>query len=210
LDEIGEMDLRLQAKLLRVLQEREIDRVGGTQPISIDVRVVATTNKSIKDLVKSGEFREDLFYRLNVIPLNIPPLRARKGDIPLLVDHFCRKHSGGQPPKSFSDETIELMKKYDWPGNVRELENVTCRALALCINPVISPSDLFLDLENPQNSSPVELRAGLSLKEMEKEIISVTLRETGGNRTKAALMLGISLRTLRNKLREYRETGEIL
>jgi len=210
LDEIGEMDLRLQAKLLRVLQEREIDRVGGSVPVSIDVRVIATTNKAIRELMKAGDFREDLYYRLNVIPLSIPPLRARKGDIPYLVNHFCRKYREGDQVKQFSDETIELLAKYEWPGNVRELENVTRRALALCRNPVISPGDLFLDLEESGSSRGLEIRPGISLKEMEKAIIGVTLRETSGNRTRAAEMLGISLRTLRNKLREYREAGEAI
>ena len=210
LDEIAEMDLRLQAKLLRVLQEKEIDRVGGLQPVSIDVRVIATTNKSVKELVKTGNFREDLYYRLNVIPLNIPPLRSRKGDIPFLVNHFCQKYSDDHQIKSFSDETIELLGKYEWPGNVRELENVTRRALALCRNPVISPGDLFLDLEDNQSTTGLEIKAGVSLREMEKTIITVTLKETDGNRTRAAEMLGISIRTLRNKLREYREAGEVL
>ena len=210
LDEVGEMDLRLQAKLLRVLQENEIDRVGGLRPLKIDVRSIATTNRSLKDLVTEGSFREDLYYRLNVIPLTIPPLRRRKSDIRHLVAHFCAKYAQGVA-RSFADETLELLEKYDWPGNVRELENVTRRALALCRNPVVSPGDLFLETEGATGGTQgTELRAGLSLRELEKQLISVTLRETSGNRTQAAEMLGISLRTLRNKLKEYREEGDIL
>ncbi len=209
LDEIGEMDLRLQAKLLRVLQENEIDRVGGLHPVSIDVRTIATTNRALKELVLEGSFREDLYYRLNVIPLTIPPLRRRKGDIRQLVPHFCAKYSQSDP-RGFAEETLELLEKYDWPGNVRELENVTRRALALCRNPVVSPSDLFLETGDLSSSGTTQLKAGLSLRELEKQLIAVTLKETDGNRTKAAEMLGISLRTLRNKLKEYREQGEIL
>ncbi len=209
LDEIGEMDLRLQAKLLRVLQEGEIDRVGGTQPIPIDVRVIATTNRSLKELVAAGSFREDLYYRLNVIPLTIPPLRSRKADIPLLVEHFCLKYRGQGEPRRFAAETLDLLQKYDWPGNVRELENITRRAIALAPNPVVSPGDLFLELgEQPERETG--LKAGVSLQEMERRLIRITLQETGGNRTQAAEMLGISLRTLRNKLREYRAEGEYL
>jgi DNA-binding NtrC family response regulator len=209
LDEISEMDMRLQAKLLRVLQEGEIDRVGGTRPLDIDVRVIATTNQSLKELVANGGFREDLFYRLNVIPLTIPPLRQRTEDIRPLVHHFCVKFAGGGEPRCFAEETLVLLEKYHWPGNVRELENVTHRAVTLCRNPVVSPADLFLEVDEPSNSS-AELRAGLSLKELERALIRITLRETDGNRTQAAEMLGISLRTLRNKLREYRQQGEIL
>ena len=209
LDEVGEMDLRLQAKLLRVLQENEIDRVGGLRPIKIDVRTIATTNRSLKDRVREGSFREDLYYRLNVIPLTIPPLRQRKQDIRHLVSFFCAKYAQGDA-RSFAEETLELLEKYDWPGNVRELENVTRRALALCRNPVVSPSDLFLETGSNASNGGAELKAGVSLRELEKQLIAVTLQETDGNRTQAAEMLGISLRTLRNKLREYREGGEVL
>lgn len=209
LDEVGEMEPRLQAKLLRVLQEQEIDRVGGMEPIPVDVRVIATTNRNLKEMCLEGKFREDLYYRLNVIPLSLPPLRQRREDIPLLVEHFCRKYASESGPRRFAEETLELLQKYDWPGNVRELENVTRRALALCRNPMVSPGDLFLQLEQEHENS-LELKAGISLKELEKQLIRVTLEETGGNRTHAAQMLGISLRTLRNKLREYRQEGEIL
>ncbi|MFQ5739157.1 MAG: sigma-54-dependent transcriptional regulator [Acidobacteriota bacterium] len=208
LDEIGEMAPLLQAKLLRVLQEREVDRVGGLAPIKVDVRVIATTNRNLKERVAEGSFREDLYYRLNVIPLTIPPLRDRKEDIPLLANHFCDKYGVATAPRRFAEETLELFRKYDWPGNVRELENVTRRALALCRNPVISPADVFMQFEAGAEK-PLRLQAGISLRELEKEFIRITLMETDGNRTRAAAMLGISLRTLRNKLREYREAGDV-
>lgn len=210
LDEIGEMPPLLQAKLLRVLQENEVDTVGGLRPLPVDVRAIATTNCNLKECVRDGRFREDLYYRLHVIPLSIPPLRDRKGDINLLVNHFCARFGTEDGPSGFSDETLELLQRYDWPGNVRELENVVRRALALSRNPVISPGDLFLQLdEDDSETEPsVEMRAGLSLREMEKEMIRITLQDTGGNRTHAARMLGISLRTLRNKLSEYRSQGE--
>jgi DNA-binding NtrC family response regulator len=155
-------------------------------------------------MVAAGDFREDLFYRLNVIPIGIPPLRQRKGDIPALVNHFCRRFAENAALKRFSDETVDLLQKYDWPGNVRELENLVRRAVALCRNPLVTPSDLVLEIDH-QSPGALELRAGMSIKELEKRIIQITLTETEGNRTKAADMLGVSLRTLRNKLREYRE-----
>lgn len=247
LDEIGEMVPLLQAKLLRVLQEQEIDRVGGRNPIPIDVRVIATTNKELKSLVDVGKFREDLYYRLNVIPLRLPPLRARQQDIEPLAQHFCEKYGLETRNRrmELAPESLELLTRHDWPGNVRELENVIQRAAALATNPVIYPQDLFLQgtswaakpFEKMSSSSesscelgvvedqptvvsraaPVEpaagkasaspesgLRAGCSVSEMEKQLIMITLAETGGNRTHAAKLLGISLRTLRNKLKEYR------
>jgi two-component system response regulator FlrC len=209
LDEIGEMSSRLQAKLLRVLQEKEIDRVGASTPTKVDVRVIATTNRNLKEMVAEGEFRKDLYYRLNVIPIGIPPLRQRKGDIPALVNHFCSKFSASSNLKGFSEETLDLLQKYSWPGNVRELENLVRRAVALCRNPVVTPSDLVLEFENASDLAP-ELKAGMSIKDLEKQIIRITLQETEGNRTRAAEMLGVSLRTLRNKLREYREAEVVL
>lgn len=203
LDEIGEMAPILQAKILRVLQEKEVDRVGGTRPIHVDVRVISTTNKDLSELVRQDKFRQDLFYRLNVIPLKVPPLRQRKEDIPLLVDHFCHKYGSGNV--RFSNETVELLRKYDWPGNVRELENIVQRAIALTNNPTIAPADLFM--EGVEADKAVQLKVGTSIKELEQRLIAMTLEETKGNRTHAAKLLGISLRTLRNKLREYRIQG---
>ncbi len=241
LDEIGEMAPLLQAKLLRVLQEQEVDRIGGRSPIPVDVRIIATTNKDLRGLVSAGTFREDLYYRLNVIPLSIPPLRNRRGDIPLLADYFCEKYgfeNRGERTE-LASKTTELLLRYDWPGNVRELENVIQRATALAGNNTIYPQDLFLDpveemevsqrpcSENSGVMSPgkpsgpengkgfltaekLQLRAGFSVNEMEKKLIHLTLEETGGNRTRAAQMLGISLRTLRNKLREYRMSDQLV
>ena len=223
LDEIGEMVPMLQAKLLRVLQEQEIDRLGGRKPIPVDIRVIATTNKSLKALVRAGTFREDLYYRLNVIPLTIPPLRSRREDIPLLARHFCDKHSPSGRRMELASDTIDVLMRRDWPGNVRELENVIHRGVSLATESVIYPKVLFLDHEtidtgvadrNARNASEPQaqrvseslgLRAGLSVSEMERKLIHLTLEQTSGNRTRAADLLGISLRTLRNKLREYRQ-----
>jgi len=206
LDEISEMSLQLQAKLLRVLQEFEVDRIGGKTPIPIDVRVVATTNENLRRAVEEGKFREDLFYRLNVIPLTILPLRERKEDIPLLVDHFLKGNAarGTTPRKvTISDEAHALLLKYDWKGNVRELENFIERAALVCEDGVIVPRHFFLDgVASPQTGSR-DVRVGSTLREMEKHLILRTLEEVGGNRTRAAKVLGISIRTLRNKLNEY-------
>jgi len=232
LDEIGEMVPLLQAKLLRVLQEQEVDRVGGSRPIPIDVRVLATTNRDLPAMVRAGSFREDLYYRLNVIPLSIPPLRKRRGDIVLLANHFCEQYTlQSSRRKELAPETIKFLCAYDWHGNARELENVIQRATALSANSTIYPQDLFLpekaglprfqdNLDSGQEpltapdprgdetdrkvAEALDLKAGFSMSEMEKKLIHLTLAETGGNRTRAAQLLGISLRTLRNKLREYR------
>jgi DNA-binding NtrC family response regulator len=198
LDEISEMLPMLQAKLLRVLQEREIDRVGAIRAMPIDVRVISTTNRRLADMLSSGSFRSDLYYRLNVVPLSIPPLRERKEDIPALVHHFCDKYSR-DCRSEFAPETLELLGRYDWPGNVRELENVIHRSLVMNRKPVIYPADLFLERDESTGSA-VTVR---SLHEMEKKMILSTLEETGDNRTKAAAILGVTVRTLRNKLKEY-------
>jgi DNA-binding NtrC family response regulator len=200
LDEIGEMAPLLQAKLLRVLQEQEVDRIGGKRPVPIRVRVIATTNKDLRKLIARGQFREDLFFRLNVVPLRIPALRQRKDDIALLARHFAARY--GAPGVEPDSETIELLETYNWPGNVRELANVIHRAFALrgCLK--ITPSDLFDHAV--ETAEPSGLQAGQSVGEMERKLIITTLEQTNGNRTHAARLLGISLRTLRNKLREYR------
>ncbi|MBI3328084.1 MAG: sigma-54-dependent Fis family transcriptional regulator [Nitrospinae bacterium] len=215
LDEISEMPLPLQAKLLRVLQEREIERLGGRKPISVDIRVIATTNRRLKDYVTAGKFREDLFYRLNVIPLTIPPLRERKGDIPLLLDHCIRKHSRGasQPIPRVSQETLQYFCQYDWPGNVRELENMVERWLVLNQGELARSSHFFLEEGTSALATgggvrePLLLKPRMSVKAMERTLILDTLEAVEGNRTQAAKILGISLRTLRNKLREYKTTG---
>jgi two-component system response regulator FlrC len=214
LDEIGEMAPILQAKLLRVLQEKEVDRIGGKDPVAIDVRVIATTNRDLLSLVRSGDFREDLYYRLNVVRLSIPPLRERREDIPLLADFFCKRYGRecGHDLLCVSSKALELMGSYDWPGNVRELENSIQRAAALCTGPTIDAQDILIPRNStvssavPQTSHPVTdlgLSGGLTMREMEKKLICKTLEDTGGNRTRAAKCLGISLRTLRNKLNEF-------
>lgn len=201
LDEIGEMAPILQAKLLRVLQEHEVDRVGGKRPIPIRVRVIATTNKDLRKLIARGQFREDLFFRLNVVPLRIPPLRERKDDISVLTRHFSIKY-GGAADVEPETGTMEMLERYGWPGNVRELENVVHRAFALRGKLKITPADLFD--HSVEAAESTGLQAGQSVDEMERKLIMTTLDQTSGNRTHAAKLLGISLRTLRNKLREYR------
>ena len=236
LDEISEMALPLQAKLLRVLQEHEIDKVGGKEPIQVDVRVVATTNRGMLEMVESGKFREDLYFRLNVIPLALPALRERMDDLPVLVEHFLDKHSrlNNRERPTVSPETMAILRDYRWRGNVRELENVVERALLLCDGKEIKPHNLLMhsqmgkqtinqDLARATTSQPTSesaeeipgskdsalgIEVGMSMKEAEKKLIFETLRETGGNRTKAAKILGISIRTLRHKLNEYRAEGE--
>jgi DNA-binding NtrC family response regulator len=209
LDEISEMPLPLQAKLLRVLQEYEIERVGGRKPVSVDLRVIATTNRRLKDHMAAGKFREDLYYRLNVIPLTIPPLRERRGDIPALVEHFIRKHSrdGNQPLPRMSHDTIQHFLEYEWPGNIRELENMVERWLVLHQGGFLTTNHLFLN-EGAAALPPAALgKPTMSVREMERALIMETLQATNGNRTQAAKILGISLRTLRNKLREYRSSA---
>jgi len=214
LDEITEMAFHLQSKLLRALQENEIDRVGGLRPISINVRVIATTNRTVQEAIDKENFREDLFYRLNVIPIKIPPLRHRKGDIPVLARHFIDKYNeiDGRNVKSMTKEARDMLDRFPFYGNVRELENVMERAVLLSDGEQIQKQDLMLEshfqsmeTDFPKtDNTPSEAMTG-PLKEVEKKIIFQTLDQTNGNRTHAAKMLGISVRTLRNKLNEYRD-----
>jgi transcriptional regulator with PAS, ATPase and Fis domain len=184
--------------------------VGGKKPIKIDVRIIAVSNIDVRQAVRDGKFRKDLFYRINVIPITIPPLRKRKGDIKLLSNYFLEKYSAKNnlEVKGISDDTISLLLKYDWKGNVRELENTIERAVLLARGEIIMPKHLFLEEDDLNEDDPISIRAGLSVKEMEKELIFKTLEEVNGNRTNAAKMLGISIRTLRNKLREYKGSGK--
>lgn len=209
LDEIGEMPLSLQAKLLRVLQEWEIDRVGGTAPVVVDVRVIATTNADLVESVRKGKFREDLFFRLSVMPFRLPPLRERKGDLELLVDHFlkeaCREY--GKSIEGLSQEAWEMLRNHSWPGNVRELRNVIQRAVLLCSERLISPKDVWI--ESIHSSLEDFTLPCASIKDVERELILRTLEREGWNRTRASAKLGISIRTLRNKLHEYRKEGFI-
>lgn len=215
LDEITEMQYHLQSKLLRVLQEKVVDRVGGTQPVDVDVRIIATTNRDAKAAVEDHAFREDLFYRLNTIPLIIPPLRERSQDIQPLCDFFIKKYCriDARSVKGLTDQARSVLHNHSFPGNVRELENVIHRAVLLAETDMITPSDLLMDdgaetaLIDDTGAEAVaneDFSAG-SLKEMEQKMIFKTLDQTEGNRTHAAKILGISVRTLRNKLNEYKE-----
>ncbi len=202
LDEIGDLPLGLQSKLLRVLQDREIRPVGGTQPVRVDVRIIAATNRDLEEDMKEGRFREDLFYRLNVIPIHIPPLRERPEDIPPLVECFARRHSDG-PPRSFTPEAMDCLKRQAWRGNGRELENAVERILALSERDPIDLEDLHLpgdDLVKPERRDDDFLdRAaakGVSLAELEERYIERVMAHTGGNKVRAARMLGIDRKTL--------------
>ena len=212
LDEVTEMDYQLQSKLLRVLQEREIDRIGGINPVPVDVRFLATTNRDIEKQIKDGKFREDLHYRLNVIPFHLPPLRKRKDDIPLLAKHFVEKYCelDNRSVKGLTDEAIATLMQMPWKGNVRELENIIERAVLMCKEDLISNQDLFLTEKDRQpNFVTQTIAPTVSLREIEKNVILNTLDHTDGNRTHAAEILGISVRTLRNKMNEYRKKMEI-
>jgi transcriptional regulator with GAF, ATPase, and Fis domain len=208
LDEMGELPLLLQSKLLRALQEGEIERVGGREPIKVDVRIIATTNKDLKKLVQEGLFREDLYYRLNVIPVHIPPLRSRPKDLILLAKHFVEVASinNGIPTKELSQEAINHLLMSQWPGNIRELQNVVERTVLLSQNQIISEEDLNIQIDTKNNDVP--FTPGMTLGDAEKFLILKTLEFTSQNRTQAAKILGISIRTLRNKLSEYRKDGE--
>jgi len=211
LDEIGNLSLATQAKLLRVLQEKRIERVGGTKPINIDVRIIAATHRDIRKAVREGSFREDLYYRLNVVVINLPPLRERKDDIPLLVEHFLRQYrseSGGRL-KYVLPQTMDLLIRYSWPGNVRELENVIERAVVMGKGDAILPYDLSSEIQKTLDPSPSTLPSGgrLFLKErvaqLEKELITNALEESGWVQTRAAKLLGISRRMIKYKMEKY-------
>jgi DNA-binding NtrC family response regulator len=227
LDEISEMDFALQAKLLRVLQEGEIDRVGGTASVPVDVRLMATTNRDLEDYVAQGCFRQDLYYRLNVIPLHLPLLRDRPQDILLLARHFLQAFAQAysRPVPELSPEARQWLLEHDWQGNVRELQNLMERAVLLASTGQVEPAHLRLDPEallqeqdhswqaqepaqEVQQSSPAQEQGIVPLQEMEKRMIFKSLHQTSGNRTQAAKLLGVSVRTLRNKLSEYRKQGE--
>jgi DNA-binding NtrC family response regulator len=204
LDEIGDMPHATQVKLLRALQEREIIPVGGTQPIKIDCRLVAATNADLEKEVAEGRFRADLFYRLNVIPIKLPPLRHRRDDIPLLIDHFLKRQDGGAP-KLISKEALELLMKYDWPGNVRELENVMERALVLDESGVIEGADLpeKIRFGVQQRGTLVIDSPNMTLEELEKEYILKVLHHTRWQKKRASEILGINASTLYRKLIGY-------
>lgn len=214
LDEIGELPLALQAKLLRVLQERRFNRVGGVDNIEVDVRLIAATNADLEKKMEEGLFREDLYYRLNVIPILIPPLRERPEDIGPLTDYFIKKYARKDQRniESISEEARKILMTYDWPGNVRELENAIENAIVMCEGNIITPNDLPVYLKGGRaNTSPflaiINQRNDLSYREKleacEREIIRQALMDTGNNKTRAARNLGFTLRTLRNKVNKY-------
>jgi len=206
LDEIADLPLSLQPKLLRALQEREIDRLGDTKPVAIDVHIIATTNKSLTQQVKAGQFRADLFYRLHVVPLTIPPLRERREDILPLAYHFLRKYEPVECRGLFriAPELAIQLQAYDWPGNVRELENAVRRELAFAVGTTLDGCGGLLgsDLQSKKDTVE-EVKPGVTLQEMERRLLEATLEATGGNRTRAAALMGVSLRTIRNKIREF-------
>jgi len=206
LDEIGEMNTFLQAKILRVLQESEVDRIGGNHPVPIDIRVIATTNRNLETSIEKGEFREDLYYRLNVIALKLSPLRERPEDIELLAVHFLKEFSENyrRPIDSISETALSWLKKQEWRGNVRELKNRIERAVLMANKPILDIKD-FSEDDAPDPKMQIENDLpSLSLREMEQNLIFKALEKTEGNRTHAAKILGISIRTLRNKLNEYK------
>ncbi|MFC7331723.1 sigma-54-dependent transcriptional regulator [Rhodocista pekingensis] len=250
LDEISEMDLRLQAKLLRAIQERVIDRVGGSQPVKVDIRILATSNRDMLAEAKAGRFREDLYFRLNVVNLTLPPLRARPADVALLAQHFARKYAeaNGLPDRTIGREAMAMLQAHHWRGNVRELENTLHRAVLLSSTAEIGPEAILLTGADPVAApkpaepaaplasraaaaanayggasggfagaaaayggqppgSPTQALVGRTVAEVERDLILDTLSHTLGNRTHAATILGISIRTLRNKLKQYSEEG---
>jgi DNA-binding NtrC family response regulator len=209
LDEISEMALPLQAKLLRALQEKQVDPLGGTHPESVDARIVATTNLDLFKMVKQGQFREDLYYRLRVIPLKIPSLHARKEDIPLLIQHFLNRYTPPErtPKPAFTQGALKRLLNWPWPGNVRELENTVERAVLISNGPYIDENCLLLEDDLPADDlSQTANLVGLTVKDLEQKLIEQTLSHVNHNRSSAAKMLGISIRTLRNKLNEYKSS----
>jgi two-component system response regulator AtoC len=212
LDEIGDVGPKMQAQLLRVLQEGEIRRVGGTEAVRVDVRVVAATNRELEEEVKAGRFREDLYFRINVVTVKLPPLRDRPNDIPLLVEHFVHKYAAreGRKDAGTSEEAMALFRRHSWPGNVRELENVIERALAMSKDGIILPSDLPPEVNQAQRVAPPGLIDDRpTLSELERRYIELVLKETAGNKKRAAEILGIDRRTLYRTLeRDERASDE--
>jgi two-component system response regulator HydG len=208
LDEVAEMAPTTQAKILRVLQEREFEPIGSTQTIKVDTRVIAATNKNLEEEIKDGRFREDLYYRLNVVNLEVPPIRERREDISLLADFFLKRYAEKNKRiiKGFTPRAMDLLMRYEWPGNVREIENVVERAVIMARGEMITPAefpDILQKLDPEVKATYVNLSPGRTLKDVEKDMIIRTLEETEGNRTHAAKILGISRRTLQLKLKEY-------
>lgn len=212
LDEIAEMSPVMQAKLLRVLQEKAFERVGGTETLKVNVRIIAATNRDIREMVNKGQFREDLYYRLNVIHIHLPPLRERREDIPLLAKNFLKKHMmGSHHVKKIDSKALDMLVKYHWPGNIRELQNVIERAVIICRGDTILPEHLPKELHEQggdKKTYPVETiirfpDSGISLEQVEKELILKALEKSGGNQTKAAQLLGITRSALIYRSQKY-------
>jgi transcriptional regulator with PAS, ATPase and Fis domain len=218
LDEIAELSLPLQAKLLRVIQCREFRKVGGQTPIKVDVRIISATNKDLRGLMGAGTFREDLFYRLEVVPITLPPLRDRKEDIPLLVNHFIEKFNRNNKKqiRGVTSRTMGAFLRHDWPGNIRELENCIERAAVMADGEVLDPFDLTPILRSAEGSGTQgpngpSLSSPRSLKDVERDLILKTLESVNGNRTRAAGLLGISLRGLHYRLKSLKqEVGAVV
>jgi two-component system response regulator AtoC len=202
LDDIDSLDINMQGKLLRVIQEKEFERLGSTKVIEIDVRFIAASNKDLEELIAKGEFREDLFYRLNVLPVILPPLRERKDDIPLLLDHFLKMHSRdrNRPAKGFSQDATKILMKYDWPGNIRELENLVERLSTLCKEPIIHLKDIPMFTITKTEIKDMPLKA--ATKTFERQYVGAVLESVNWNRTKASKILGIHRNTLLAKINE--------
>jgi DNA-binding NtrC family response regulator len=210
LDEIGTIDDRIQVSLLRLLETRTFHRIGGTTPIEADFRLIAATNENLTEAVRQGSFREDLFYRLEVFMISLPPVRERHGDIPLLVSHFLKRFNAAynKTIAGISPECIGAMESYPWPGNVREVKNVIHRAVVMCSGSILMPEHLPERIRSgPKESQKITIPVGTSLSDCEKRIIIHTLKFTGGNRRRAAQVLGISRRALYNKLERYGIAG---
>ena len=207
LDEISEVSPKIQAKLLRVLEQEEFERVGGSKTLKVDVRIIATTNRDLEQEIEKDNFRQDLYFRLNVIPVIVPPLRERREDIPVLAEYFLEKFKTGTdtPLKRISKEAIDILVKYDWPGNVREIKNLIHRCTVMIDSEVLMPEHFenMLKVNKPRTNS--ELSVGQTIEDVERELIYKTLEKTGGNKTRAAEILNITARTLRNKLSRYKE-----
>ncbi|MCG6931709.1 MAG: sigma-54 dependent transcriptional regulator, partial [Desulfofustis sp.] len=207
LDEIGDMSLQTQAKILRVLQEGEFERLGGAQTIRVDVRLLAATHKNLERMIEDGAFRQDLYFRLSVVPVKLPPLRERATDIPELANHFLRRFAekNRKDIKDFHPEALNLLMQYDWPGNIRELENSVERAVILCLGEQLTPHDLppHLLSKEVRELRHSTAQDGFTLRDMEREVIRSTLEKTGNNKSQAAKQLGVARQTLLNKIKEY-------
>jgi two-component system NtrC family response regulator len=204
------MPLELQVKLLRAIEQKEFERVGGSRLIKVDVRIIAATNRNLSEAIEKGEFRSDLYYRLNMITINVPSLRERKSDIPILAEHFLEKYSAAHKlqVRAISRNAMELMMQYDWPGNVRELNNYIGRAVFLAESDVILPKHLPDELRRESPKVSTGITVGMTLKQIEKELILKTLEAFEGNRSKTAETVGISLRALHYRLKEWEENNQ--